>query len=918
MSLRTHTTTNAARRPLPAPPARGHERRDDRDAGITLIEIIIAMTLSVVLIGVMVAVLVTSMNAADSTSTQAHDSLDLSTVSAFLYRDAQATNVGVSTSGNQGCTATGTLVGSFKWTDKDTAGNVTSYVAVYSTVANTAPAKGSTLTRTLCTNGGASTSVAVLGQAVATVTLSCTSPADCSTLPSQVSLRLLGAGTRNPMDDTLKAAVRTSQVTDITKVGSVVSMLVLGQAGTCPGASVSGTTSLTFNGSGIVSSACSPQVTDATPAQLGSSVLTSGVTDPIAGTVTAPPLASCSNSGGNPAVSSQTGSSPLYFPNSFTVSTPTYFPAGQYMFCDGLTVAAGGSIEGSQVFIASKVKTTSNKALTIATTATVNATAPTSGTYKNILFWVNNGAGADLGLNGAVANYGGLVYAPTSVVTLSANASGTTQSLRSNLAGVVGKQIAFSGAGTLQLGSAPLDTSISPRTLANGTAGTAYSQLVTAAGITETGWTSLNLPAGLSIDNTGTVSGTPTCSGTFSPELAAYDANGLAAGAAYDGHYDRYASQAGVQYGTLSIAPSVTLTNPGTPVKKGITLSATATNCSGTTKVTFQYAPTGTSTWTTACNNASSATTTFTCSWSPSDGTYDLQAIATDGGLSTTSAKVTGIVVDGTAPSVTITSPADKATVSGSVAVTATVTDAGSGVNSVNISIGSATCTAAVISGSSWGCSVDTSALTPGSFTLTVTATDNVGNSASSTESLTIAAAGGPGTCSASSTGPDVQACNGSGKAGLPDAGDKIVLVYSAAVKKSTIQQKFSSTDPLTIDVRFTDNNNKETVDFWMTNNTEGDNENGVNLGSIDIGNGQVAKGKTVWFKATMSMDKDGKTITITLGAIDRGLASDLNTSSAKNDMKWTPDTSVQTVGPPSASVSNKVVTESGSSDIDF
>ena len=311
MSLRTHTTTNAARRPLPAPPARGHERRDDRDAGITLIEIIIAMTLSVVLIGVMVAVLVTSMNAADSTSTQAHDSLDLSTVSAFLYRDAQATNVGVSTSGNQGCTATGTLVGSFKWTDKDTAGNVTSYVAVYSTVANTAPAKGSTLTRTLCTNGGASTSVAVLGQAVATVTLSCTSPADCSTLPSQVSLRLLGAGTRNPMDDTLKAAVRTSQVTDITKVGSVVSMLVLGQAGTCPGASVSGTTSLTFNGSGIVSSACSPQVTDATPAQLGSSVLTSGVTDPIAGTVTAPPLASCSNSGGNPAVSSQTGSSPL-------------------------------------------------------------------------------------------------------------------------------------------------------------------------------------------------------------------------------------------------------------------------------------------------------------------------------------------------------------------------------------------------------------------------------------------------------------------------------------------------------------------------------------------------------------------------------------------------------------------------------
>jgi hypothetical protein len=886
---------------------------------MTLIEIIIAMTLSVLLIGVMVSVLITSMNAADSTNSQAHDSLDLSTASAFLYRDAQATNVGVSTSGAQGCSASGTLVGSFKWTDKDTLGNITTYVAVYSTVANAAPAKNFTLTRTVCTNGGAGTAITVVGQAVATATLACTNPSDCSTLPSQVALHLVGGGTRNPMDDTLTAAVRTSPVTDITKVASVVSMLVLGQSGVCPGATVSGTTNLTFNGTGIVSSTCSPQVTDSSPAQLSSAVLTSGVADPVAGAVAAPPLASCTNSGGNPAVSNQTGSSPLYFPNSFTVSTPTYFPSGQYMFCDGLTVAAGGSIEGSGVLIATKVKNTSNKALTISTTATVNATAPTTGTYKNILFWVSNGSGADLGLNGAVANYGGLVYAPTSVVTLAANGSGTTQTLRSNVVGVVGKQIAFIGAGTLQLGSAPLDISISPRTLPTGTAGTAYSQLMSAGGITETGWTALNLPSGLTINASGTVSGTPTCSGTFSPELTAFDANGLAAGAAYDGHFDRFGSQAGVQYGTLSIAPSVALTNSGTPVQKGITLTATATNCSGTTTVTFQYAPTGTNNWTTACNNKSSATTTFTCAWSPNDGTYDLQAIATDGGLSTTSTKITGILVDGTAPSVTITSPANSATVSGSVAVTATVTDAGSGVSTVTISIGSATCTAAIISGSSWGCSVDTSTLSPGSFTLTVTATDKVGNSASATQSLTVAAAsGGAGTCSASTLGPDVQACNGSGKAGLPDSGDKIVLVYSSPVKKSTIQSKFASSDPLTIDVRFQDNNNKETVDFWMTNNADGDKESAVSLGSIDIGNGQIAKGKTVWFKASMTMDKDGKTIIITLGAIDSGNASDLNVSGAKNDMKWTPDNTVQTVGPPSVSVGNKSVTETGTSDIDF
>jgi hypothetical protein len=256
--------------------------------------------------------------------------------------------------------------------------------------------------------------------------------------------------------------------------------------------------------------------------------------------------------------------------------------------------------------------------------------------------------------------------------------------------------------------------------------------------------------------------------------------------------------------------------------------------------------------------------------------------------------------------------------VSGTVPVTATVTDAGSGVNTVNISIGSATCAAAVISGTSWGCSIDTSILTPGSFTLTVTATDKVGNSASATQSITVATAAGGGACGASTVGPDVQACNGSGTAGKPDAGDKIILVYSAAVKKSTITSKFGTTDPLTIDVRFQDNNNKETVDFWMTNNTDSDNENAVRLGTIDIGNGQIAKDKTVWFKATMTMDKDGKTITVTLGAIDSGNASDLNVSAAKNDMKWTPDNNVVTVGPPSNSVGNKTVTEGGPSDIDF
>ena len=646
--------------------------------------------------------------------------------------------------------------------------------------------------------------------------------------------------------------------------------------------------------------------------------LTSGVGDPLAGLVTTPTGTDCPNGGGNPTIASHTPDPAVtvYYPGFYSISSPTYFPPGRYFFCGGLEVKAGGSIEGSNLFISVRNTTNSGKGLFIDPGATVNALAQTSGQYKGILLWISGNQPLDLGLNGAVSNYGGLVYTPNSVVTLTAASSGTTPSMASNIAGLVAQQVKFTGSGTVLLGPTPTDISLSPTSLPNATAGQNYAATITAPGIAEVRWSSVNLPAGLSVDNSGQVSGTPTCSGIFSPELAAFDASGSAAGAAYDGH-SSLVTGSPVTYSKFSIAPGATLANPGTPVKKGVTLNAVATNCSGSTKVAFQSAPTGTSTWTTICNNVSSLTAAFSCSWSPADGTYDLRVQATDAGLTTTSPTVSGITVDGTAPTIGTITPAAGATMSGSQAVTAVVADAGSGLASVTFSLsgssGPATCTGVLGSSNTYSCNLATGSLTNGSYTLTVTATDNVGNVATKSQSNTVT---NSGTCGIGAA-PDVQACNGTGTVGKIETGDKIVLAYAAAMSKTTILSGWT-TDPKNIFVRVRDNNNQETVDFWTSN--EADSDKQVYLGSIDIGKGNandfMNKDTTVWFNASMTMSSDGTTITITLGAFNSGTSSNLKTRSTTGTLVWTPDSHAKTTG--NVAVSTNKVNESGAADIDF
>ncbi|HKO73924.1 MAG TPA: hypothetical protein VJU01_01285, partial [Gaiellaceae bacterium] len=106
-----------------------------------------------------------------------------------------------------------------------------------------------------------------------------------------------------------------------------------------------------------------------------------------------------------------------------------------------------------------------------------------------------------------------------------------------------------------------------------------------------------------------------------------------------------------------NVNPSVTMTDPGSPVTGTITLqtSAASDTDSYVASVQFQRSPAGAGTWT----NVGSADTTSPYSVSfdtttVTDGLYDFQAIATDGaGNQATSATISNRRIDNTAPSST-------------------------------------------------------------------------------------------------------------------------------------------------------------------------------------------------------------------------------------------------------------------------
>jgi chitinase len=154
---------------------------------------------------------------------------------------------------------------------------------------------------------------------------------------------------------------------------------------------------------------------------------------------------------------------------------------------------------------------------------------------------------------------------------------------------------------------------------------------------------------------------TDACSDTTSPYACSWDTTAVS-----DGLYDLRAvttDNAGNATNSSTVtnrrvdntAPTASLTDPGSPLRGTVTLNATGTDGgSGVLNVKIQYAPTGTSTWTDICTDASSP---YSCSWvttGVTDGGYDLRAQVTDNASNVTSSTVvTNRIVDNAAPTAT-------------------------------------------------------------------------------------------------------------------------------------------------------------------------------------------------------------------------------------------------------------------------
>jgi hypothetical protein len=190
--------------------------------------------------------------------------------------------------------------------------------------------------------------------------------------------------------------------------------------------------------------------------------------------------------------------------------------------------------------------------------------------------------------------------------------------------------------------------------------------------------------------------------------------------------------------------PTVSITNPadGSTVSGTINVSATASDNIGVAGVQFKLNG--------ANLGAEDTVPPYEIAWDTTtvpEGVYTLTAVARDTANQTTTSAGVTVTVDNPPPSdppptVSITSPANGATVSGTITVTATASDNVSvagvqfKVNGVNIGAEDTTAPYSV----SW----DTTTATPGSNTLTAVARDSAGQLTPSEPVIVTVTTGGP------------------------------------------------------------------------------------------------------------------------------------------------------------------------------
>ena len=401
---------------------------------------------------------------------------------------------------------------------------------------------------------------------------------------------------------------------------------------------------------------------------------------------------------------------------------------------------------------------------------------------------------------------------------------------------------------------------------------------------------------------------TTACTGGTTPFSCTFNTGSVA-----DGLYDfRAVATDGVLKATTSAAvtarridntaPATAVLTAPTPLQNTAALTATATDTgSGIANVKFQYAPTGTTTWTDICTDATFA---YTCSFvttSVTDGVYDLRALATDVAGNTLASATQTRTLDNNGPTLTLTNPVAGASVHGTINVNATATDV-SGVTSVAVQyrlVGAPAWTTLCTDNTSpYSCPLNTTTLVNGStYQLQLVGIDTL-TQTTTTAPVTVTVD------NVAPTGVNVQGANG-GIAGTLDAGDVLTLTFSEPMLPASILAGWDGS-ATAVTARITNAGALDTLDVYDAANTTKTNLTGA---SLALDEDFVSTNAT--FNATMR--RVGSTVTLTFGALTSGTRL---TGVKKGRMVWTPSTSATDLA--GNAVSGAAVTESGGNDQDF
>jgi chitinase len=352
-----------------------------------------------------------------------------------------------------------------------------------------------------------------------------------------------------------------------------------------------------------------------------------------------------------------------------------------------------------------------------------------------------------------------------------------------------------------------------------------------------------------------------------------------------------------------NLAPSVTMTDPGTPLRGTKTFTATASDThSGIASVVIQSSTGGS--WTELCTETSAPYSCSVDTTSLTNGTYSFRAVATDrAGNTTTSAVVSNRVVQNTVSSITLTSPATY--LRGSVVLAASTTTNGTlaTVKFQRSPAGAATWTdicsgSAVASNPNYNCVFATTGVADGTYDLRAVVIDSNGRmTASNVVTNRIVD-------NTAAKGVDVQTTNG-GTAGRIDTGDTMVLTFSEQMDLSSIYSGWSgSATSGTAQVSA----NTDVLELIRPT--------GADLGSVDLNGNFVsnfsASTTVVMTAATVTQDGVARTV-VTLRVTGSAIGNRVTTPAA---MVWTPVTTIRDLaGNPMSAAS---VTESGAADVDF